>query len=90
MAAAGYEKQRHAADATRPSDEFARPTPRFGLSARIPQPIFSAVCLTGLEMINAAWQGASGTYAGHGHGRFTTVTPADSTGTLMTFTAKSR
>ena len=89
MAAAGHEKQRHAADATRGRD---RPTPsdaRFGLFSANSASPFSEVCLTGLEMINAAWQGASGTYAGHGHGRFITVTLAGSTGTLMTFTAKS-
>ena len=75
MAAAGHEKQRHAADATRGRD---RPTPsdaRFGLFSANSASPFSEVCLTGLEMINAAWQGASGTYAGHGHGRLTTVTP---------------
>ena len=66
------------------------PTPRFGLFSANSASPFSMGCLTGFEMADAAWQGASGTYAGHGHGRFITVTLAGSTGTLMTFTAKSR
>jgi hypothetical protein len=90
MAAAGHEKQRHAVDASRIRDRQRPSYARFGLFSANSASPFGAVCLTGLEMINAAWQGASGTYAGHGHGLFITVIPADSTGTLMTFTAKSR